>query len=415
MTGSNDTTAGTLALPAFTRDPLATNDGIVARWIVPEGMKEAWDICERAATSSLVPAQFRGRPQDLFVAMIAALGVGLRNWFGALGNIAVINGKPSFFGDLPLGLVLSRASITKHVVKWHGKPYDDDFGVTVSMQRRMPNGTTIDAEETYTVADAKLAGLWGRRGKEGQPTPWITSPKRMLLFRARSFVQRDLAADVTQGMGIEGDPSEDLGSLRTIDAVVVEPGTSPQVGAARHYKTRNEPRGAKPGDTWQRGGAGAVAVKLEDGGWGPAEAKASDEQARSGEIAADPAPPSPVASQVALPAVRWDETTPAGAIDGTLWLDSKRDRVMRITGGTWVPAPDAEGAARSAAAQEIIQAAQKIGWDGDRLSRALVAKFGDKCRNVAALTIGQLAHVARSMQEHAEGNDIAGRDPGEDG
>src|SRR5690606_6210149 len=49
---------------------------------------------------------------------------------------------------------------------------------------------------TFSVADAKKAGLWGKQG------PWQQYPKRMLSMRARAFALRDGFADVLRGLGI---------------------------------------------------------------------------------------------------------------------------------------------------------------------------------------------------------------------
>jgi hypothetical protein len=47
---------------------------------------------------------------------------------------------------------------------------------------------------TFTVADAKKAGLWGKQG------PWQQYPRRMLQLRARGFALRDAFPDVLRGL-----------------------------------------------------------------------------------------------------------------------------------------------------------------------------------------------------------------------
>jgi hypothetical protein len=46
----------------------------------------------------------------------------------------------------------------------------------------------------FSIADAKLAGLWKKSG------PWMTHPKRMLKYKARAFNLRDIFPDVLGGM-----------------------------------------------------------------------------------------------------------------------------------------------------------------------------------------------------------------------
>ena len=47
---------------------------------------------------------------------------------------------------------------------------------------------------TFSVEDAKRAGLWGKQG------PWQAYPKRMLQMRARGFALRDAFPDVLKGL-----------------------------------------------------------------------------------------------------------------------------------------------------------------------------------------------------------------------
>ena len=49
---------------------------------------------------------------------------------------------------------------------------------------------------TFSEADAKKAGLWGKAG------PWQQYPSRMLQMRARSWALRDAFPDALRGLGI---------------------------------------------------------------------------------------------------------------------------------------------------------------------------------------------------------------------
>jgi len=51
-----------------------------------------------------------------------------------------------------------------------------------------------EQETSFSVSDAKLAGLWGKAG------PWTQYPARMLRFRARSFALRDQFGDALRGL-----------------------------------------------------------------------------------------------------------------------------------------------------------------------------------------------------------------------
>jgi hypothetical protein len=64
---------------------------------------------------------------------------------------------------------------------------------TCRVRRRGENTDTI---RQFSVADAKKAGLWTRKG------PWEHYPQRMLAMRARAFALRDGFADVLRGLSV---------------------------------------------------------------------------------------------------------------------------------------------------------------------------------------------------------------------
>ena len=66
----------------------------------------------------------------------------------------------------------------------------DAYGYRVTAVRKGDQA----AIESFIVADAKRAKLWGKAG------PWTDYPKRMLRFRARGYVLRDLFGDVLKGL-----------------------------------------------------------------------------------------------------------------------------------------------------------------------------------------------------------------------
>jgi hypothetical protein len=106
----------------------------------------------------------------------------------AVQKIAVVNGRPALWGDALPALLLSHGfRIDEHVSG------DGDERAAVSVVTR-PNGMKI--ERRFSVADAKVAGLWGKAG------PWKQYPDRMLTMRARGFAARDGAADVLSGLYI---------------------------------------------------------------------------------------------------------------------------------------------------------------------------------------------------------------------
>jgi len=77
---------------------------IVSQGFAPATMDEAMKFSEMLARSSMVPRQYQGKPEDVLVACQWGREIGLAP-MQALQNIAVINGKPSVYGDAAMALV----------------------------------------------------------------------------------------------------------------------------------------------------------------------------------------------------------------------------------------------------------------------------------------------------------------------
>jgi hypothetical protein len=154
--------------------------------LAPRNLDEAFRLADMLADSDLVPKDFKGKPGNVMIAMQWGMEVGLKP-LQALQNIAVINGRPSMWGDAVLALV--RASpLCEYVLE-----EEDGSGTAVCRAKRRGEPEQI---RTFSNVDAKTAGLLNKAG------PWTTSPKRMKQMRARSFALRDVFADVLKGMDV---------------------------------------------------------------------------------------------------------------------------------------------------------------------------------------------------------------------
>ena len=170
-----------------TKLPALITGGRVAA-IIPQNFEDAWRIGRAVIEAGMAP---RGvtTPAMATVIILHGLEVGLTP-MAALQSIGLINGKPCLYGDGLLGVV--RAS---GVFEWIKEELTD--GVASCIVKRRGEEPL---ERTFSEADAKLAGLWGKRTTKGEPTPWITYPQRMLAMRARAFALRDAFADVLKGI-----------------------------------------------------------------------------------------------------------------------------------------------------------------------------------------------------------------------
>lgn len=158
------------------------------RGFAPATLSEAIAFSDMLASSSMVPKAYQGKPQDILVCVQWGYEMGLAP-MQALQNIAVINGKPSVYGDAAMALVQA-SSVCEDVEEYfEGEGTTNPVAVCVAKRKgRKP----VTAK--FSVEDAKRAGLWGKGG------PWSAYPKRMMQMRARGFALRDAFPDVLKGL-----------------------------------------------------------------------------------------------------------------------------------------------------------------------------------------------------------------------
>lgn len=157
--------------------------------ITPQNLTEAKELATLMSESQLVPKDYIKAPHNILVAMMMGSEVGLKP-MQALQNIAVINGRPSVWGDAALAIVRSHPLCEYVNEKVNGQ--GDSMIATCEVKRRGQPATV----QTFSVQDAIGAGLWGKQG------PWKQYPRRMLQMRARGFAIRDAFPDALRGMYI---------------------------------------------------------------------------------------------------------------------------------------------------------------------------------------------------------------------
>ena len=152
--------------------------------------------------SGMVPKSYKDAA-SVFAGMELALELGLKP-FTALKNIAVINGNPSLWGDLPLSLCRRSGLLEKiteilldkeyNEINWRNKNLNAEIFAAVCITRR--KGADTDLETVFTMDMAKNAGLLGK------DNVWKTYPRRMIQMRARSQNLKDNFGDVLLGIEI---------------------------------------------------------------------------------------------------------------------------------------------------------------------------------------------------------------------
>lgn len=159
--------------------------------MVPKDLEEAREYAAIISKSSLCPADYRGKLEDIIIAIQYGLELGLKP-LQALQCIAVINGRPTIWGDGALAVVLASGLVEDFKELSVSDALLADKGHCII--KRKGRASAIDV--SFSREDAETAKLWGKAG------PWTNYPGRMMQMRARGFALRDGFADVLKGLAI---------------------------------------------------------------------------------------------------------------------------------------------------------------------------------------------------------------------
>lgn len=184
--------------------------------LTPQSLQEAMQMAEIMAGSEMVPKDYQGKPGNVLVAVQMGAELGLKP-VQALQNIAVVNGRPSIWGDGLRALIMSAPDLVD---------IKDEFCANTMTARctivRQINGNHVSFTGEFSQVDAENAGLWGRN-------TWKAYPKKMLEWRAFGFAARKGYADRLRGISL-AEESQDIPVNRTErDVTPMQPKTEAQM------------------------------------------------------------------------------------------------------------------------------------------------------------------------------------------
>ena len=182
----------------------------------PQTFEQALTFSNYLAESDMVPKDFKGKPGNCLVAIQWGMEIGLKP-LQAMQNIAVINGRPSLWGDAVIALVRS-SPLCEYIIE-----EDDGHTATCKVKRR----GEPEQSRSFSMDDAKAAGLLGKQG------PWTQYSKRMRQMRARAFAVRDVFPDVLKGLPVAEEvmdtPTERyMGQVERAEPTTPQPAYTPE-------------------------------------------------------------------------------------------------------------------------------------------------------------------------------------------
>ena len=151
-----------------------------------DSLDSMWRFCAAVVNSGTF--KDINTPEIALIRLQAGLELGLTPIW-SLTNIMVTNGRPSVWGDALLGIVLRHPDCQDVIETMEGEGEKLTAVCEVHRRGRQP------IKRTFSVADAKRAGLHGRNVHNSYPS-------RMLQMRARSWACRDAFADALRGLSV---------------------------------------------------------------------------------------------------------------------------------------------------------------------------------------------------------------------
>ena len=129
----------------------------------------------------------------------------------ALSCLTAINGRVGIMGDAAKALIYRAGVLVPGSRIESGMRGTKEEALAYVRSHRV--GWTAPVESTFSVKEARRAGLWGKAG------PWREYPQRMLYYRALGFHTRDHYPDVMLGFAV----SEELRDYPTSEGLATDP------------------------------------------------------------------------------------------------------------------------------------------------------------------------------------------------
>lgn len=255
--------------------------------IVPRDMNEAYRFAQALHLSNMQPKEL-DTPEKILVVILHGLELGMKP-MQAVQRIAVINNRPTLWGDGALSLV--RASGLCEWIDEQMAGEGDSRVARCEVQRR---GDPRPTKRSFSVEDAIGAGLWQagkpmikkwRKGRNGgqafqedcpNDSPWFRFPARMLQMRARGFALRDAFPDVLGGMYLREEIEEETAEPIDVTPAIPTPPVPPPLPsvvvsagrAAQPYQTPQKiaegPNRAERGEFLDKAGVAIPIGALND-------------------------------------------------------------------------------------------------------------------------------------------------------
>ena len=158
-----------------------------------DALNKAYKNASIIAKSDLIPDTYKGRPENVLIALDMASRTGF-SLMQIMQNLYIVRGKPSWSGSFCMNAIKACGKYDKVKYVMIGESTDDkNFGVYVSAIDK----STGELVKGVTVNWAMVKS-YGWDSKPG--SQWKTAPELMFKYRAAAFFARTECPEVLQGV-----------------------------------------------------------------------------------------------------------------------------------------------------------------------------------------------------------------------
>ena len=203
--------------------PTVTDDGLDVLQKQAEAMGAAHKLATVLCNTQMVPATFRGKPDDGAAAILYGAELGLKPQ-QALQQVFVVHGQPAIYARTMVALLKAKGYRFETV-----ESTDESVTVTATS----PRGESETA--TWSIDRAKKAGYTSNK-------KYSTDPQAMLYAKAASEVSRRIAPDVLLGIRYSAEELELEQPVRAMATRADVPAGAGARGALGALKQRHQPQ-----------------------------------------------------------------------------------------------------------------------------------------------------------------------------
>lgn len=180
---------------------------------ISTSMKEfgdMWKIATQYSKSDLVPENYKGKPQNVIIALGMAQKTGF-DVYTIMSNLNIVKGKASWSGSFCRTLIEATGIYKDLDLIEVGERGKDTWGYYAQAVRKTDGKIVKGA--TVTLAMAKAEG-WTKN------TKWSTMPELMMQYRCLAFFARVYASSAINGLQTSEEVEDVATEIKTMEDIL---------------------------------------------------------------------------------------------------------------------------------------------------------------------------------------------------